>query len=307
VSAGWVAGSVRASAMARRRLGTAGVRALAASPGFADALDLLAGSPYAPAVHNGQSLAEAEHAVAETVLWNLRVLAGWLPPEGAETMRLLAGWFEIANVDEHLAGIAGRPAQPRFRLGMLATAWPRLAGAGSRAEVRATLASSPWGDPGDETPRTIQLALRVSWARRVAARIPDAQAWATGAVALLAAREMFVAGHRLPQRVAAAVETVLGTGWSGAGSLRDLSDRLPSGSRWALRAVREPADLWRAEALWWARLHRDGRTLLAKPGFGGHRALGAAALLGADAWRVRAGLELAARRGDRREVLDVVA
>ena len=37
-------------------------------------------------------------------------------------LRTLGGWFEIANVDELLQSIAGRPAGPEFRLGALATA-----------------------------------------------------------------------------------------------------------------------------------------------------------------------------------------
>ena len=81
--------------------------------------------------------------LAATALWNLRVLAGWQPTRGVAALRLLAGWFEIANVDEHLQALRGRPADPPFQLGTLATAWPRLAATGSTEELRAVLAASP--------------------------------------------------------------------------------------------------------------------------------------------------------------------
>jgi hypothetical protein len=61
--------------------------------------------------------------------------------------------------------------------------------------------------------------------------------------------------------------------------------------------VRDPADLWTAEARWWARLRADGARLLAEPGFGPHAAIGAVALLAVDAWQVRAALEAVARAG----------
>ncbi|MFI5079696.1 MAG: hypothetical protein ACHQCE_01390, partial [Streptosporangiales bacterium] len=79
MSTGWVAGSVRARALARRRLGAAAARQLAASGSLADALRVLAATHYGREDLGGQTLAGAQHAVARTVLWDLRVLAGWLP------------------------------------------------------------------------------------------------------------------------------------------------------------------------------------------------------------------------------------
>ena len=78
MTAAWVAGSVRARAMARRRYGAAAARSLAAGPSLADALNTLSDTPYGRDVHPGQSLAEAQHALGDTVLWHLRVLAGWM-------------------------------------------------------------------------------------------------------------------------------------------------------------------------------------------------------------------------------------
>ena len=82
MSTGWVAGSVRARALARRRLGAAAARQLAASGSLADALRVLSATHYGREDLRGQTLAGAQHAVARTVLWDLRVLAGWLPRDG---------------------------------------------------------------------------------------------------------------------------------------------------------------------------------------------------------------------------------
>lgn len=61
-------------------------------------------------------------------------------------LRILAGGFEIANVDEHVRGLHGESTEPPFRLGALAAAWSRLARAPSLAELRAVLSASIWGD-----------------------------------------------------------------------------------------------------------------------------------------------------------------
>lgn len=308
MSAGWVAGGVRSRAMTRRRLGTAGVRDLAGSASLAEAVDVLTRSPYGQLVHSGDSLAAAQRGVAATVLWNLRVLAGWLPAAGAEMLRLLTGWFEIANVDEHLAALAGRPSEPPYRLGALATAWTRLAAAGSPGELRTVLTASSWGDPGGATPRDIQLGMRLAWAERVAARVPAARAWAAGAVALLVARERFGRQQRLSERAHAMASTLLGPGWPAARSPAELAQVLPVPARWALEPATAPADLWTAEAQWWRRLRADAARLLAASGFGRQRPIGAVALLAADAWLVRGALVIAARGGTADpEVLDALA
>ena len=160
MTAGWVAGTVRARAMARRVLGTDAARQLADSPSLSGAQRMLQATPFHGVAEPGLSLAAAQHAVAETILWDLRVLAGWLPREGVSMLRLLAGWFEIANVDELLQGLAGRPIGAEFELGALATAWPRLSEAGSSAELRHLLTASVWGDPGGATNRDIRAGMR---------------------------------------------------------------------------------------------------------------------------------------------------
>ena len=164
----WVAGAVRARSLARRRLGGGAARELAARPALEDAVAALAATPYRHGVRPGQDLVAAQRGVAVTLLWHLRVLAGWLPRPGAAMLRLLAGWFEIANVDELLQRMAGDPAEEPVGLGSLATAWPRCAQARSPPSCGAVLAASPWGDPGGETRRDVQLGMRLSWAARLA-------------------------------------------------------------------------------------------------------------------------------------------
>lgn len=307
LSAAWVAGSVRARAMARRRLGAVATRELASSPTLAEAVETLSRSPYGRMVHSGDSLDEAQRGVAATLLWNVRVLAGWLPARGAQALRVLTGWFEVANVDEHMRVLAGEPALPPYPLGTLATAWPRLARTGSAAELRAELAGSPWGDPGGESPREIQLSMRLAWADRVAGQVAPAMPLAAGGAALLVAREVFARGMPLPGAAGKLAARLLGPDWAAATSIEDLAKRARPDARWALRGVASPADLWRAEARWWARLVRDGRAMLAGHGFGLERAVGAVALLAADAWQVRGALEAAARGSGARVVFDVVA
>ncbi len=111
LTAGWVAGSIRARAMLSRRLGRREALRIAGGATLDDALAALASTAYGRAVRPHRDLAEAQRAVAETVLWHVRVLAGWVPPRALEPVRALAAWFELANVDERLAYLAGADAR----------------------------------------------------------------------------------------------------------------------------------------------------------------------------------------------------
>jgi hypothetical protein len=306
MSTAWVAGSVRARALARRRIGAAGTRRLAAAPTAAEAIRILAGTPYGHDVRAEHSLAEADRAIGATALWHLRVLAGWLPAGGVPALRVLAGWFEIANIDELVRRITGAPSLAPYRLGALATAWPRLEPVTSLAALREALAASPWGDPGAAEPHAIGLWLRVGWAGRVAGQVPDARPWAAGGLALLVAREAFAAGRPLRAPLAERAAALVGRDAVGAASYREFTDRLASGARWALADIDDAGELWRAEARWWTRVERDGFALLGRARFDGRAAVGAVAVLAADAWRARAALANAARGGSL-AVLDAMA
>ena len=310
MTAAWVASAVRARAMSRRRLGRAATAALARRTSLDLALDELTATPYGHDVKPGQSLAEAQHAVAATTLWHLRVLAGWVPRGDAQFLRVLAGGFEIANVDEILRSFAGRTTEPPFRLGSLATAWPYLRSVSTVAELREALGRSAWGDPGSDVPSTIRISLRLTWALRVALTIPDARAWAAGAAALTVAREVLDGGrHLTPSQLRTAVP-LLGTAWHDARTYAELRATLPLDARWTLAGVDSAAQMWRSEEAWWDRVASDGSALLHRPLAGPAPLIGAAAVLAADAWHVRAALELAARGGVdalRGEVGDAVA
>ncbi|HEX9033119.1 MAG TPA: hypothetical protein VF834_14865 [Streptosporangiaceae bacterium] len=311
MSAGWVAGSVRARAIARRRLGAQEARRLAACGSLADALAMLAATPYRVGSDLGagqDALAAAQHAVAASVLWDLRVLAGWLPQGGTSLMRAVAGWFEIANVAERIQELAGRPPGETFRLGALATAWPQLRSTTTLAQLRAALAASAWKDPGGDTAVAVEVGLRARWAQRAADLGDPARTWAAGALAILLAGERFGAGQRPEHPVLRSVSvTMLGRGIADARGLEEFAARLPRKLAELLDGIRSPDELWRAEAAWWARTEQEGYALLADPGFDRRPVIGAAAVLAADARRVRAALEVAARGGGAMGAFDAVA
>jgi hypothetical protein len=307
VTAGWVAGTVRARAMSRRRLGAAGARALAASSTLADALAVLVATPYGHDVRADHTLAEAQRAITETLLWDVRVFAGWLPRAGTEQLRVLAGWFEVADVDEILRDMAGQDAAPRYSLGSLSTAGSRLGTASSPAELRAVLSASPWGDPGGDTAHEIASALRLSWAERVAAAVPQARPWALAGASLLVARDVFAAGRPLPLAAAATARRLLGAAAADAHALPEFTARLPRPARAALMGVEDASSLWRAEARWWTNVESDALALLRRPRFGSDPVIGTVAAAAVDAWRVTAALECAARGGQVSEALDAVA
>ncbi|HUZ20256.1 MAG TPA: hypothetical protein VMU75_06780 [Acidimicrobiales bacterium] len=309
MSAGWVAAQVRGRGLARRRLGADGARRLATSPSLPDALAALAPTPYGRTVRAGTDLADAQHGVSATVVWHLRILAGWSPPLGSGPLRVLASGFEIANITGHLARLRARPAPPPYALGSMATAWPAVSAARTPAEVRAALGSSVWGDPGSDEPSAIHLTLQLCWARRVYDGVPGAAGWAVAKAALVAGR--LVAAGAVPSlssRTLRDADHLLGARWHDAASLGDLASRLSPAAARTLVGVEHGEDLWRAEARWWSALDAAGAELAARPRPEASSTIGVVALLAADAWRVRAALALAAQGGgDLGEVLDAVA
>lgn len=305
---GWVAGSIRARAMLSRRIGRPEAFAIAERRSLEAALSGLVPTPYGRTVREHSDLEAAQHAIAATTLWHVRVLAGWVPPRALEPIRALAAWFEIANVDGRLAYLAGGGTQPPFALGGLVTAWPQLEGAQSGAELRARLAASAWGDPGGDGPAAIRTGMRFAWARRVLRSVPEGTQWAAGGVALLLARELLLAG-----RPAGELERQrppgVGAGWTGAQGVGDLHDALPAAAAWVLEGVDEPQELWRAEAAWWRRVEQDAERLAYGGQLGRAIIIAAIALLAVDGWRTAGALEVAARGGGRApmEVFEEIA
>lgn len=306
MNADWVAGSVKARLLLARRAGPATALRLAAAPSLDDAAAGLAGTFYERAVGTGATLEQAQRAIAGRAAVQVRVLAAWLPRGAVACLRSLAAWFELANLEDRLAYFAGAELPAPFELGVLASVWEAAAATADAAELRAVLASSGWGDPGSDVPQEIHLALRFGWARRVAEQAPEARAWAAGAIALLLAQELLVAGRRVNE--ARLRRVGLGTAGVDAASLAELRARLPRRASWALEGVELPGELWRGE-LAWRRTVETEAELLARSGLAGRQVVvGAVALLGLDAARVATALAVAAQGGGSasREVLDAL-
>ncbi|MGW9403653.1 hypothetical protein ACWGQ2_06720 [Arthrobacter sp. NPDC055585] len=337
----WVAATVRAKAMARRRAGAGLCRDAAALGTLSQAVELFEQTGYGPELAanrntpgnsgrsgSGPELAAAQHATRRSVLWQLRVLAGWLPVSGARMVRAAGAAFELANItvlarrlQEDAAEEAGTPlrrsvALPEyFELGGLATAWPRLSRAGNIAELVDMLRTSPWGDPG--TPEDLADTLGVVWIRRLAAAAPQTRSWMVSGAALLAARRVLVqpgtsgepgsAVRPDPEsRLNSLLQPMIGGTWAQAQDVDSFRAALPAAAAPVLVGVEEPGDLWRAEAALRARVEEDAFRLLRSGLPGPDVAVGAVTVLAVDAWRVRAAMAAAASGGGS-EVLDAVA
>lgn len=308
MNADWVAASVRARSMAQRRVGAGGSRRLAAQHSLADALPLLADTVYADRLADGITLAAAERATRGTVLWQLRVLAGWMPASGTRLARAAAGACERDNIVALARQLdAGRPAPDPFDLGSLATAWPWLRTVTSAEELAEALRRSPWGDSGSGGTTALRDVLTLVWLRRLADVAPAARPWAGAACALTAARILLVDGAVPSPRILQLVRPFLGGTWETAGDLAALQAALPPSVQPVLRGIEAPEELWRADAGLRAAVEADGFRLLRSSLPGPDVVLGAIAVLAMDAWRVRAALAAAAAGTGSSEVLDVVA
>ena len=314
MSAGWVAGSVRARMLGRRQLGADACRRLAGCHSLADALAALDQTAYRvppdrvprASANPQHALEAAQRAVSEALLWDLRVLAGWLPRGGTATMRTLAGWFEVANVSERLHELDTGETGQYFELGTLATAWPQVRLMPTSAAIRRALATSAWQDPGGDSASAINVGLRAQWARRVAALGEPARTWAAAATALLLASERFAAGRPDNPALKQVASALLGRAQA-AQTLEEFAAALPGRLSWAIHDRTRAADLWRNEAVWWRRVGEDGHRLLIAAGYDHQPVVGAAAVLAADARRIGSALEIAARGGGSLEEFDAVA
>ncbi|GAA2806742.1 hypothetical protein [Kribbella solani] len=323
MSAGWVAATVRAKAMARRRLGAGAARRIASAQSFADALGLLDGTAYARAgvpgttyarpAAAGTTLPEVEWAVAAVELWQLRVLAGWLPRSAAGLARALGARYELMNIEAHarvLAAVPGSPGAGRWPayqdLGSLALSWPRIAATTSPVELRSALAASPWGDPGDDWAANLHDVLVLRWLGMIVAAAPQTAEWVTGAAVLIIAKQLLVATSGPAGRLVRAAAPLIGSGWERARSVPDLRAATPVPGRWVLDGIATPGELWRAEARLAARIESDGFRLLRDGTPGVTPVLGAVAVLAADGWRVRVALGDAAYGAGPGEVLDAL-
>ena len=305
MSAARVAGSVRARLLLEHRAGTETALLVARAGSLENAVGLLSAADVV-ADPRGSSLETAQRDVAASLALRIRLLAAWLPRDGAAGIRALAAWFELANIEDRLAYFGGAELRTPYELGMLSSIWASAAATQSVDELRRLLAGSSWGDPGSDDPDDLHLALRLAWARRVSAQVPVARAWAAGAVALLLAAELLVAKRPVDDDLVRRVR--LGGSWAEAGSIAELCESLPRVAAWALDGVDDPADLWRAELAWWRRVAADAELLTRSPLGGSEVVIGAVALLAFDAMLLTVALAVAAQggRAAAREVFDAL-
>ena len=294
MTAAWVAGSTRARLLVGRRLGVDNARALAESGSLSNAAAALAGTRFARAAGAVSNLEEAQRAVADCLLLELRLLTGWLPVGAGELVRSLAAWFELVNIEDRLTYLLGGELRTPSTLGALGSAWPRVAVAETPAELREALRASAWGDTRGERADMIHFALRLAWARRVYASAPEARAWVAGAVAILLARELFVSGRPIEPGRSPLLRD-LGPSWSKKRTLAEFTQALPPRAAWSLAGLTEPQELWRAETGWWRRVAGDAEFLVRGSREGQAVVVGCVALLALDAMQVSAALALAAR------------
>jgi len=290
--------------MSHRTAGRAGAASIAACSDLATALTQLQSSPYARDLQPSHDLADAQRAIASTLLWNVRVLAGWVPANGVGMLRIAMAWFEILNLETRLRGTDRRPASPPFEMGSLAST-PGGAETVTKDNVLERLRTTWWGQPSDDSLWAIGLTMRSRLVDRASSAVPGASAWAAGAAALIVAREQVVAGNQLPPDVRHNLARTLGEPALEAQSVDELRERLPNRASWVLDDVASPQDMWRAESGWWARVEADGRELLRRSSVGPEPVVGAVAVMAADAWRVRAALHAAAL-GGAREAFDAL-
>jgi hypothetical protein len=299
MSASWVAGSVRSHALAKRCMGAALAHEVASAPGWEAAVLVLSKAHHLRGLRGPVSVDEVEDSIADSLLWNIRVLAGWLPSGGGESLRDLAGWFEIANIDRRLAVLSGGGVAHLFDLGRLATVSRHVASAGSTAQIAEILSRSSWGNPGGDDPQVIAAGARLSWARRLLERMQDARPLVAGGLALMVARSL-AAGRPVDERLRSLLQL------RGPAELATLAPALPRSVQWALEGVSTGDDLWRAEAHWWKRVEDQARLMMTSARWGPAVPIGCVLLLAADAHRMQMALESAWRGGDMREVyLDV--
>jgi hypothetical protein len=308
MSFSWVAGALRGRALARRRLGDDGVEALAATVTLRGALDLLSTSSYGHRLRPDFDVPRAQRAIAETSAWHLRVLAGWLPPRGVQSLRAIAGWFELLDIEDRALAIATRERwnEPSFPLGALATIRPRVVPTTTLHGLRVVLAHSEWGDPGGDDLSDVLLGLRLGWSRRLRTVTREAREWGDGALTLAVAKGLFANSSRTNGRTLPPVPE-LGDRWRDATDLPAFTTAVPVSGRWVLHRVRTPSALWRAERSWWMRVDRDAAHLLQRRALGRTTAIAAAMLLVSDCWRTRAALEQAARGAGSEEATDARA
>lgn len=306
MTAGWVAASTRGRSLLRQLVG-AEFAAELTELDWPDARSRLTATVYGRQLPAGADRSAARRVAMNATAWQLRVLAGWLPPAHAAMARLFAGPLEIANIERHLTGLSlAHPTAPPIALGSLAVAWPRVSMANTPEDVRAILTHSVWGDPGGSDRATVALGLRLSLLRRLANLTPSSRPWSRGGAAVLLARERFSFGRPVTRAAARHLDALLGRRWTDADSVSDLGIRLSDDAAWALSGIDRAEDLWRAEIAVAARMRSDATTLAGRGRADLVTVAAVMTLLLLDLRDLLAAIELAGGGARAREVFDAV-
>ena len=307
MTAGWVAASTRGRALARRLVGPAGAGEIASAATWDEARSQLAKTLYGAEIAPNADRAAVRRAAAVATSWQLRVLAGWLPVGSSGLARVFAAPIEIANIEAHLAGLAGAKVAAPVPLGPLSVAWPRVTAATSPEQVRISIARSAWGDPGGSSPTAVAVGLRTALARRLISQIPEAAPLAKGGLAVLIARESFAFERQIAPITSGELDRLIGSRWRQATTIPELTELLPDSSAWALSGITSAADLWRAELAVAARVANEAAALASERRFTKSTVAATMALLLVDLWRISAAIEVAGRGPIPIEVFDAVA
>jgi ATP synthase subunit D len=115
-------------------MGLEATRRLASCGSLSEALRMLADTRYGANIRPEQSLAAAQRKIVGTLLWDLRVLAGWLPGEGVWLLRTrqvhaaaLEAAVRYAGAAEALRVVEAETLATRYRLRAIEDRWiPRL-------------------------------------------------------------------------------------------------------------------------------------------------------------------------------------
>jgi hypothetical protein len=307
MTTGWVAAALRGRSLTAQLLGPHGQRQLASAPSWPSALEMLAATVYGKELAPDADRAATQLAAANSTAWQLRVLAGWVPPSGRSIVRVAAAPLEILNVEQHLRQLSGGDQRAPILLGSLASAWPRIERCTTPETVREALAVSVWSDPGGSASSDITLGMRTAWVRRAVRHVPPATSWALGYLAMLAARELYSFDREIAATTGRHVDRLLGQSWRRAATLAEFRDGLAPAAVWPLAEVESADDLWRGEVAVHRRVATDAARLAARNRFDQRVVVGIVGLLMSDLYGVLAAVETAGRGGQAVEVFDAVA
>ncbi len=249
----------------------------------------------------------AQLAAANATAWQLRVLAGWVPPSGRRLVRVAAARLEILNVEQHVRELSGSEPRTPISLGSLASVWPRVERCASSEAVRDVLSVSVWSDPGGSSPSDIALGMRAAWVRRALRHVPSATPWALGYLAVVTARERYAFNREISLATGHHIDGLLGRGWRRATTLAEFRTRLDGAASWPLAGVESADQLWRSEVAVRRRVSADAARLAADNRFDRNVVVGIVGMMLSDLDGVLAALEVAGRGRQAVEVFDAVA